>query len=161
MKKRILALLLCFTLLLGLLPAALTAAADGDVKLNVYQDESTVSAVTLYESSKLTLTARPDSDVSGAYQWQIKAGSQWANIVGSASPSLELSFAMVANLLDDYGQAFVRCRFITSEGKEVLSDEITVQMDVDPAIATTLEATERAPISFTSSIQSMGFTQRL
>lgn len=149
MKKRILALLLCFTLLLGLLPAALTAAADGDVKLNVYKDESTVSAVTLYESSKLTLTARPDSNVSGAYQWQIKAGSQWANIVGSASPSLELSFAMVANLLDDYGQAFVRCRFITSEGKEVYSDEITVQMDVDPAQVAPMRAPARAPISFT------------
>lgn len=149
MKKRILALLLCFTLLLGLLPAALTAAADGDVKLNVYKDESTVSAVTLYESSKLTLTARPDSNVSGAYQWQIKAGSQWANIVGSAAPSLELSFAMVANLLDDYGQAFVRCRFITSEGKEVYSDEITVQMDADPAQVAPMRAPARAPISFT------------
>ena len=149
MKKRILALLLCFTLLLGLLPAALTAAADGDVKLNVYQDESIASTVTLYQTKKLTLTARPDSDVSGAYQWQIKAGSQWANIVGSATSGLELSYAMVANVLDDYGQAFVRCRLITSEGKEILSDEITVQMDVDPATVTTLEATERAPISFT------------
>lgn len=149
MKKRILALLLCFTLLLGLLPAALTAAADGDVRLNVYKDESTVSAVTLYESSKLTLTAHPDSNVSGAYQWQIKAGSQWANIVGSATSGLELSFAMVANLLDDYGQAFVRCRFITSEGKEVLSDEITVQMDVDPAQAAPMRAPANAPISFT------------
>ena len=149
MKKRILALLLCFTLLLGLLPAALTAAADGEVKLNVYQGESAVSAVTLYESSKLTLTARPDADVSGAYQWQIKAGSQWANIVGSATSGLELSFAMIANVLDDYGQAFVRCRFITSEGKEVYSGEITVQMDVDPAQAAPMRAPASAPISFT------------
>ena len=149
MKKRILALLLCFTLLLGLLPAALTAAADGEVKLNVYQGESAVSAVTLYESSKLTLTARPDADVSGAYQWQIKAGSQWANIVGSATSGLELSFAMVANVLDDYGQAFVRCRFITSGGKEIYSDEITVQMDVDPAQAAPMRAPASAPISFT------------
>lgn len=128
MKKRILALLLCFTLLLGLLPAALTAAADGDVFKVVDASGTAASYVEVPQNDKIVLsTQKADSVAAGAYQWQISVPNSndvWANIVGAQGSSLELSYAMVANMLSD-GVAYVRCR-LTTGGETLHTAAVTV-----------------------------------
>ena len=128
MKKRILALLLCFTLLLGLLPAALTAAADGDVFKVVDASGTAASHVEVPQNDKIVLgTQKADSVAAGAYQWQISVPNSndvWANIVGAQGSSLELSYAMVANMLSN-GVAYVRCR-LTTGGETLYTAAVTV-----------------------------------
>ena len=129
MKKRILALLLCFTLLLGLLPAAITAAANGETLFKVVDASgAAASNVEVPQNGKTTLlTQKADSVAAGAYQWQISVPGTtdtWANIVGAQGSSLELSYAMVANMLRD-GMAYVRCR-LTTGGETLYTATVTV-----------------------------------
>ena len=129
MKKRILALLLCCTLLLGLLPAAFTAAADADASFRVVDASgAAVSYVEVPQNGKFALTAQKSQSVpAGAYQWQISVpgtNGVWANILDAQGSTLELSYAMVANMLQS-GLAYVRCRLTTGE-QTLYTDAVSV-----------------------------------
>ena len=129
MKKRILALLLCCTLLLGLLPAAFTAAADADASFKVVDASgAAVSYVEVPQNGKFALTAQKSQSVpAGAYQWQISVPGTdgvWANILDAQGSTLELSYAMVANMLQS-GLAYVRCRLTAGE-QTLYTDAVSV-----------------------------------
>ena len=91
MKKRIAAILICCALLIGFVPVLPTLAFGG---LSVSCGDS----VTLPQNEKVTITA---SGSASGYQWQIQAMDQWVNISGANTDTLDLSYAMVANLLTD------------------------------------------------------------
>lgn len=129
MKKRILALLLCCTLLLGLIPAAFTAAADADASFKVVDASgAAVSYVEVPQNGKFALTAQKSQSVpAGAYQWQISVPGTdgvWANILDAQGSTLELSYAMVANMLQS-GLAYVRCRLTAGE-QTLYTDAVSV-----------------------------------
>lgn len=116
MKKRIAAILICCALLIGFVPVLPTLAFGG---LSVSCGDS----VTLPQNEKVTITA---SGSAAGYQWQIRAMDQWVNISGANTDTLDLSYAMVANLLTD-GKAIIRCAAPGEEG--AVSGDITVTVD--------------------------------
>ena len=109
MKKRIIALLLCCVMLLTLSPS-LIATATADDETTPAQTEVTVSPAkaNLPRNKKVTLTAQAKDAKS--YQWQIMAEDDlWVDISGETERTIQVSYAMVASLLDG-NKAQLRCK---------------------------------------------------
>lgn len=109
MKKRIVALLLCCVMLLTLSPS-LIATATADDETTPAQTEVTVSPAKadLPRNKKVTLTAQAKDAKS--YQWQIMAEDDlWVDISGETESTIQVSYAMVASLLDG-SKAQLRCK---------------------------------------------------
>ena len=107
--------------------AALTAHAGTET--------SAAQAVTLPIAGKLVLKA---FDGASSYQWQVKAGSQWANIVGDRSASTTLTYAKIQNAISG-GVAQVRCVMVV-DGQDYVS--ATAQVTVDETVTYTTVETE-------------------
>lgn len=146
MKKKLLSLFLCAVMIFGFVPGL--AAAAKDTGLNIYCDGAQVSEIALPEKTPVTVQALLSASNAGSFQWQIRVSNGvWANIVGTSGNSLTLRYAMVANLLNEDGQAVVRCRFTPVDGKAIYSNELTVQMVSDMALMT-IDAEEEDSFSF-------------
>ncbi|MGN0971071.1 MAG: hypothetical protein ACI4OY_03880, partial [Aristaeellaceae bacterium] len=91
---------------------------------------SATQAVTLPIAGKLVLKAY---DKASSYQWQVKAGSQWANIVGDRSASTTLTYAKIQNAISG-GVAQVRCVMVV-DGQDYVS--ATAQVTVDDTVTYT------------------------
>lgn len=147
MKKRLLSLFLCAVMIFGFVPGL--AAAAKDTGLNIYCDGEPVSNIELPEKTPVTVKALLSESTAGSFQWQIRVSNGvWANIIGSSDNALTLRYAMVANLLNEDGQAVVRCRFTPVDGKAIYSNELTVQMVSDMALMT-IDAAEENSFTFT------------
>ena len=147
MKKRLLSLFLCAVMIFGFVPGL--AAAAKDTGLNIYCDDKQVSNIELPEKTPVTVKALLSESTAGSFQWQIRVSNGvWANIIGSSDNALTLRYAMVANLLNEDGQAVVRCRFTPVDGKAIYSNELTVQMVSDMALMT-IAAAEENSFTFT------------
>lgn len=147
MKKRLLSLFLCAVMIFGFVPGL--AAAAKDTGLNIYCDGEQVSNIGLPEKTPVTVKALLSESTAGSFQWQIRVSNGvWANIIGSSDNALTLHYAMVANLLNEDGQAVVRCRFTPVDGKAIYSNELTVQMVSDMALMT-IDAAEENSFTFT------------
>lgn len=147
MKKRLLSLFLCAVMIFGFVPGL--AAAAKDTGLNIYCDDEQVSNIELPEKTPVTVKALLSESTAGSFQWQIRVSNGvWANIIGSSDNALTLRYAMVANLLNEDGQAVVRCRFTPVDGKAIYSNELTVQMVSDMALMT-IAAAEENSFTFT------------
>ncbi len=147
MKKRLLSLFLCAVMIFGFVPGL--AAAAKDTGLNIYCDGEQVSNIGLPEKTPVTVEALLSESTAGSFQWQIRVSNGvWANIIGSSDNALTLRYAMVANLLNEDGQAVVRCRFTPVDGKAIYSNELTVQMVSDMALMT-IDAAEENSFTFT------------
>ena len=147
MKKRLLSLFLCAVMIFGFVPGL--AAAAKDTGLNIYCDGEQVSNIELPEKTPVTVKALLSESTAGSFQWQIRVSNGvWANIIGSSDNALTLRYAMVANLLNEDGQAVVRCRFTPVDGKAIYSNELTVQMVSDMALMT-IAAAEENSFTFT------------
>ena len=135
MKKKLLALFLCCALSFGLVTAALITPAAADEDFLVYgSDGLVVHTVELAKNNKLALTAVASTG-SGVYQWQIQVGGDvWANISGANGVTLDVSYALVANLLYG-GAANLRCRLTAGETVKY-TNTVTVQItDETPVVA--------------------------
>ncbi len=131
MKKRPIALLLCVLMVFSLLP--LQAFGDGQFAITT-SDGASVSAVTINTFEKVPLTA--SGVQASTVQWQIKYGESWINIAGATQPSLDLGYAMLANLLSG-DVAVLRCA-----AGDVTSGEVVVT--VDRAAVPTFDASQES-----------------
>ena len=126
MKNRFLALFLCCALTLSLIPGSLsTATSNGAESITILSDGSPVDSVDLPKNEKITLAATATTEFEN-YQWQIQvSGDTWANIVGSTDTAIELSYAMVANLLSG-DSVTIRCKLADDAGNAAYSNNVTV-----------------------------------
>lgn len=134
MKKKLLALFLCCVMVFSLVPVALTSAfATGD-GFRIYSSNGTVAETVLLQTSeKMDLTAVAETG-SGNYQWQIRvADGVWANIVGTSGNTLELSYGLVANALDN-DAAEIRCKLTNDVGNVSYSNIVTVQIQPNSTV---------------------------
>lgn len=127
MKKRTLSFFLCLAMVISLFvqafPAAVAAEADGTV--TVLRDGEAVSEISIAREEKITLTA--SFAEAGDCRWQIllsPESDQWVDIYDKTAPNCEVSYALVKNLLDDSGSAWLRCA-VTGEAT-VYSDPVCV-----------------------------------
>ena len=129
MKKRILSLVLCAAMLLSM---CLFLGAGVTNSLTVCNSSGeAVKRVDLPVNQKISLTAQAQSAAENdAYQWQIRAAKDvWANILGSDTQTLELSYPMVASALSEKNTVQIRCRLTSAEtGEATFSDAVTVEV---------------------------------
>lgn len=94
MKKRLLAAVLCLAMLISCVPSFAFRAQASELPV-ITCNGSAQSAVSFPRNERITLTAE-----GGAwYQWQIKVNdSLWVNISGETGETLDVSYAMIANL---------------------------------------------------------------
>lgn len=141
MKKRILSLVLCAALLLSL---CLFMGAGVTNSLTVCDSSGeAVKRVDLPVNQKISLTAQAQSAAENdAYQWQIQAAKNvWANILGSDTQTLELSYPMVASALSEKNTVQIRCRLTSAEtGEATFSDAVTVEVTAAAAVDTPASA---------------------
>lgn len=134
MKKKLLALFLCCVMVFSLVPVALTSAFATGNGFQIYSSNGTVAETVLLQmSEKMDLTAVAETG-SGNYQWQIRvSGDVWANIVGTNGNTLELSYGLVANALDN-DAAEIRCKLTNDVGNVSYSNIVTVQIQPDSTV---------------------------
>ena len=134
MKKKLLALFLCCVMVFSLVPVALTSAFATGNGIQIYSSNGTVAETVLLKTSeKMDLTAVAETG-SGNYQWQIRvADGVWANIVGTSGNTLELSYGLVANALDN-DAAEIRCKLTNDVGNVSYSNIVTVQIQPDSTV---------------------------
>lgn len=137
MKKRILSLVLCAAMLLSM---CLFLGAGVTNSLTVCDSSGeAVKRVDLPVNQKISLTAQAQSAAENdAYQWQIQAAKNvWANILGSDTQTLELSYPMVASALSEKNTVQIRCRLTSAEtGEATFSDAVTVEVTAATAVDT-------------------------
>ena len=130
MRKRLLAFLMSVIILTSVfVPSLSTLGAGESIKIydaaGVAVDRVVVPRYVLQSSGSGTvaLTAIGAED----YRWQIMAAEDfWVNIYGETSDTIQLSYAMVHNMLQDGSTAYVRC--ISQDGAKT-SAEIKVIID--------------------------------
>lgn len=141
MKKRILSLVLCAAMLLSM---CLFLGAGVTNSLTVCNSSGeAVKRVDLPVNQKISLTAQAQSAAENdAYQWQIRAAKNvWANILGSDTQTLELSYPMVASALSEKNTVQIRCRLTSAEtGEATFSDAVTVEVTAATAVDTPASA---------------------
>ena len=141
MKKRILSLVLCAAMLLSM---CLFLGAGMTNNLTVCDSSGeAVKRVDLPVNQKISLTAQAQSAAENdAYQWQIRAAKNvWANILGSDTQTLELSYPMVASALSEKNTVQIRCRLTSAEtGEATFSDAVTVEVTAATAVDTPASA---------------------
>ncbi len=135
MKKRILSLVLCAAMLLSM---CLFLGAGVTNSLTVCDSSGeAVKRVDLPVNQKISLMAQAQSAAENdAYQWQIRAAKNvWANILGSDTQTLELSYPMVASALSEKNTVQIRCRLTSAEtGEATFSDAVTVEVTAATAV---------------------------
>lgn len=141
MKKRILSLVLCAAMLLSM---CLFLGAGVTNSLTVCDSSGeAVKRVDLPVNQKISLMAQAQSAAENdAYQWQIQAAKNvWANILGSDTQTLELSYPMVASALSEKNTVQIRCRLTSAEtGEATFSDAVTVEVTAATAVDTPASA---------------------
>ena len=112
MKKRSMALILCISMVLSLFVPIAYVFADTDV-LTVKHGGFYSESVSINYDEKTVLTASYGDTVPEKYQWQILIDAEngiWADIYDKTEPECEVSYALVKNILEDSGEASIRCK---------------------------------------------------
>lgn len=132
MKRKVVLLLLCFSLLLP--PVIYDSTVYSDTippapQVRLVHDGLEIDNIFVAQDEKQRLTAvcQPD-DPGYGYQWQILADMEaelWVDIQGQSEKSLDVSYALTASLLDGSGSAYVRC-VVTSGHADTYSAPLCV-----------------------------------
>ena len=126
MKKRLIALLLCLVMLVTCMGVGVFMPPD--IKL-ISESGEAVASVSVPQSDRVQLTTDYKSSVELGYQWQLSSdGKTWISIYGQTGESVQLSYAMVCNMLNDEGTAQVRC-MVTDGDSEYASRAAEVSID--------------------------------
>lgn len=144
MKRRFLALLLCVAMILNISPT-IPAHASSSELLTVMYDGDPVDSVVLPVNERIKLKADRALLGSGTYQWQILAyDTLWVDIAGAEGKTVEISYAMIANLLEN-DEAVIRCK-VTKGENVTYSSEVVIEVDYDVATdSNAIEVEEESP----------------
>lgn len=127
MKKKFLTIMLCFAMVFSMLPIS-PSYASSELSVNICENGNPVDSVSLPQNEKVQLTVVSDEMELTQCQWQIQVNENlWVNIAGAEEESLDLSYAMVASLLQN-DAVEIRCVAV-SGGQNAVSEPVTVTVD--------------------------------
>lgn len=149
-RIKLLSLFLAVMMLFGSVPLHVYAVGESE-PIRILYNGKEISELLLHEDGKQTLKAETTLKGSLSYQWQILAAepfADWVNISGMGAQSCDVSYALVASLLDQAGQVQLRCK-VTKGGDTYLSQPVTVTVsytvaDVNTPVATAQTVTPAA-----------------
>ena len=108
MLKRIVAAALSVAMLLTFIPNLMIASYASD-NIEILHDGNIEDSVALPLDGSVELEV---SSGNGHYQWQIQVSDDvWADIYGDTGSTINVTYAMVANLLSN-GETNIRCKSI-------------------------------------------------
>lgn len=143
MKKRVIALLLCAVMLVTCMGVGIFAPPD--IKLVDAESGEAVSTIAIPQSERVRIATDYESTNEIGYQWQLSTdGKTWINIYGQTGESIQLSYAMVCNMLSDEGTAQVRC-VVTDGDSEYETRE--AELSVDYSAPARPAQAAKAPVS--------------
>ena len=143
MKKRVIALLLCAVMLVTCMGVGIFAPPD--IKLVDAESGEAVSAIAIPQSERVRIATDYESTNEIGYQWQLSTdGKTWINIYGQTGESIQLSYAMICNMLSDEGTAQVRC-VVTDGDSEYETRE--AELSVDYSAPARPAQAAKAPVS--------------
>lgn len=104
--------------------------ADEEPQIGIVADGQAVTEITVSKNNKIALTAIPTVSGKTEYKWQllIPGTNMWVDISGQTDANCIVNYGMVANRLDSYGKAYIRCIANVNE-TELISDVIAVNVD--------------------------------
>ena len=157
MKKRSIAFLLSLVMLLSLLtPTAL--AEEPEQEGQVTEESTEIPALSAAEVS-VPREAAPDQVITVAaeagaesWQWQFQLMEDlWVNISGDESAEIVLTYAKVCNMLDENGQARLRC-LVDGAASETLTVTVTdgipeTQPAQEPGAPVVAEEPDETPVA--------------
>ncbi len=128
-RTKIISFIIIAVVLLSIASTFVIFALDKSRVYISYEGEK-VSILLLNRDDKKTLKAQSSLDKDVSYQWQILSNtptSDWVDINGMNSDTCDVSYALVANLLDDEQETMLRC--VLSNGDEThVSDHVTIKV---------------------------------
>ena len=137
MKRKLLAFTLVMCMFYSMVSPGLAQSGLRDILSVNYEDtlvpvkmddQIVENDVVLPHHEHIKLTADCEAD---SYQWQIHAYDiAWVNISEANTDTLDLSYAMVASLLDENSKAAIRC-VANIDGQAEYSNEIIVAVDFE------------------------------
>lgn len=140
MKKKFIALILAVIMTATCVGAGVLNSPD--IKLVDVESGESVSTVVIPKSERSEIAVDYDgSDL--AYQWQLSSdGEAWFNVYGQTGESIQLSYAMVCNMLSEDGTAQVRCIVTDGDNKyesntakvSFIDDAVTPAVDNSAAV---------------------------
>lgn len=130
MKKRLLALVLCCAVVIGLVPAMVTAAYTDGTRLIVTCNGDSSDSVVLQQGETADLTAIYEDfmEEGDTLQWQKSQEGDWVNIPGETGEHLYVT----SDMLD--GQTGFRCTITGPEGNVTESNCVYVELAVQDEV---------------------------
>ena len=142
LKNRILSGILALALFMSCVPMSIVAEDVNEFQILSYSRAS--GPITFPKNEKIVITASGYPE-GADLQWQIAMPDDggWVDIMGQEEENLTLSYALIANIMDDSGLTSVRCGFVfgdlcqytTPVDIRILPEETTVPMEetVEPS----------------------------
>lgn len=118
--------ILCFAMLLSMFSVTGKSGSD-DGELLIYSNGVPVNELSFEENEKITLTANYAKDCD-SYKWQIYADDAWVDIYGENGVTLEVSYPLVSEVLDENNTSHIRCEALDAEGNvSAISKEVNIR----------------------------------
>ncbi len=128
MKKRVMAFILCVCIVATMfIPVAPVKALEDSAYIEY--EGNVVEDIYISETEKKTVEAVFEGEAL-SYQWQILVDSEneiWASIYDKTAEECEISYALVKNILELSGMAFIRCKIVYDEG-EAFTNHLSVSV---------------------------------
>lgn len=131
MEKRAMAFILCLSIIVTMFIPVAPVKALEDSAFVMYEGE-VIENIYITETEKRTVSAVFDGEAL-SYQWQILVSSEndvWANIYDKTTEECEISYALVNNMLERTGEAYIRCKITYAEG-EAFTNGVSVSVYED------------------------------
>lgn len=126
--RRLVSLLLSLVMTVQLLPALVTEADAAELSVSVTQDGRAVEQLTISQAENAAVEAACTVEGAGL-QWQILTEEGWVDIYGADSAALTVSYALVREVLDGTGSAYVRCA-AAADGETAVSEPVCVAAEL-------------------------------
>lgn len=126
--RRLVSLLLSLVMTVQLLPALVTEADAAELSVSVTQDGRAVEQLTISQAENAAVEAACTVEGAGL-QWQILTEEGWVDIYGADSAALTVSYALVREVLDGTGSAYVRCA-AAADGETAVSEPMCVAAEL-------------------------------
>ena len=135
-RFRIISLIALALLIAALIPGIIALSTNENPVAEIRYNSEKASAIILFADEKKTISCESNASGMLSYQWQINAnvpGADWVDINGKTDKYCEVSYALVANLLDANFETRLRC-VVSDAENEYISDPITVIIDYDGSL---------------------------
>ncbi|MBQ3500693.1 MAG: hypothetical protein IJA70_04645, partial [Oscillospiraceae bacterium] len=129
MMKRGIAFILCLSMIFSFIVPVAFVFADTEV-LSVEYDGSRIEDISINHDEKKVLSAVMGNYAPESCQWQILVDSEngiWADIYDKTTAECEISYALVKNVMESSGEAFIRCKVMGEKGW-VYSNSVSVSV---------------------------------